>query len=134
MVILLPLVDDLPEPGAVDGALEALDGVDALGAADALGALEAADGLLGLEGFLGAQGLHGAVVGQVVGETVDLHAVLFVDVGLPTLEPFVVYQVADVLVPLLVVKFVQIAEVLGHVLLEVLLGPNVEHFFEFGEV
>lgn len=106
MIILLPLVNDLPEPGAIYGALEALDGVDALGAADALGALEAADGLLGLEGFLGAQGPHGAVVGKVIGEAVDLHVVLLVDVSLPTLEPFVVYEVTDVLVTLLVVELI----------------------------
>lgn len=91
VVVLLAVVGDFAEAGGVDGALEAADGVDALGAADALGALEAADGLLGLEGLLRAQGLHGAVVGQVVGEAVELQVVLLVDVGLPALEPLVVH-------------------------------------------
>lgn len=49
MVIFLTLVEDLPKPRTVNGALQTLDGVDAFGAAYALGALEAADGLLGLE-------------------------------------------------------------------------------------
>lgn len=56
------------------------------------------------------------------------------DVGLPTLEPFVVYKVADVLAPLLIVELIQISEVLSHVSLLIRLYPNVEHLLELGKV
>jgi hypothetical protein len=55
---------------------------------------------------LGAEGLHGAVVGEVVGEAVDLQAVLLVHVGLPALKPFVVHQVSHVLPSLFVEELV----------------------------
>ena len=75
MLILCMFIRNLSQPRVICCFFEASQRVYAFGSADAFGAF---DSFLGFEAFLRAKSLHGAIICEIVGESVHLQGILFV--------------------------------------------------------
>ena len=78
MLILTKFIRNLSQPRVICCLFEASQRVYAFGSADAFSAFETFNSFLRFEAFLRAKSLHGAIICEIVGESVHLQGILFV--------------------------------------------------------
>lgn len=64
----------------------------------------------------------------------DIDVVVVGNIESPTLEPFYIYQITDILLLLCVVYLVPLVEVANQLFLQFLLHKNIEYFSEFRKI